>query len=162
MATTVILRNATPADWPDVAGLLQAHSLPLDGAGEHLQNYVLAAHGGDAIVGCAGLEHYGDIALLRSFAVAPGFEGRGIGHALFERLLQNARQRDVGQLFLLTTTAPLYFARRGFVHKPLAEAPMVLQASAELCGACPASAAFMSLTIYGPAPAHGSYGQLRQ
>ena len=144
----VLLRPALAADWPAVETLLRAHSLPTDGAREHLSSYQLAVLGGD-VVGCAGLEVYDDVALLRSVAVAPGQHRQGIGQRLVERVLLLAAQRRVRRLFLLTTTAPGYFAKLGFRPEPLAQAPAALKASAELQGACPASADFMSLTLTG-------------
>ena len=110
------------------------------------QQYV-SAGGDDFFVGCAGLECYGEIAPLRSAAVTPEFQGKGIGRALLVQLLQNARQHGINQLFVRTTTAADYFARYGFVHTRLADAPTALYASAELRGACPTAAALMVVTI---------------
>jgi N-acetylglutamate synthase-like GNAT family acetyltransferase len=74
----VSLRPAAANDWPAVAALLEANKLPLDGAREHLSNYLLATDD-DEIVGCAGAEVYGSVALLRSVAVAPRLRGRRVG-----------------------------------------------------------------------------------
>ena len=87
------------------------------------------------------------MALLRSVAVAPGLHKQGIGRLLVQALLQQARARDIGSLHLLTVTAPEYFAQYGFKRDQLDKAPAALKASAELQGACPACAAFMSLTL---------------
>lgn len=142
----VSLRQAGAADWPAVEALLRANKLPTEGARQHLPTYLLAVSNGE-VVGCAGAEVYGDIALLRSVAVAPGLQRRGIGQWLVERLLLEASRRQIRRLFLLTVTAPEYFARYGFKRGKIEEAPDALKASAELQGACPACAAFMSLTL---------------
>lgn len=142
----VSLRQAGAADWPAVEALLLAHKLPTEGARAHLSTYLLAVSHGD-VVGCAGAEVYGDIALLRSVAVAPGRQRRGIGRMLVERVLLEAMRRQIRRLFLLTVSAPEYFARYGFKRGPIDQAPAALQASAELQGACPACSAFMSLTL---------------
>lgn len=148
----VTLRQAGAADWPAVEALLLAHQLPTEGARQHLSSYLLAESNGE-VVGCAGAEVYGDIALLRSVAVAPGLQRQGIGRLLVERLLLEARRRQIRRLFLLTVTAPDYFARLGFRQGRIDEAPAALQASAELRGACPSTAAFMSLVLEDtPAP----------
>lgn len=143
---TVSLRQAAPADWPAVEALLLANKLPTEGARQHLATYLLAVSNGE-VVGCAGAERYGDIALLRSVAVAPGLQRQGIGRLLVDRMLQEAARRQVRRLFLLTVTAPEYFARYGFKRGPIDQAPAALKASAELQGTCPACAAFMSLTL---------------
>jgi len=142
----VSLRQAGATDWPAVEALLLANKLPTEGARQHLATYLLALSNGE-VVGCAGAEVYGDIALLRSVAVAPGLQRQGIGQLLVERLLLEATRRQVSRIFLLTVTAPEYFARYGFKRGKIEQAPEALRASAEFQGACPACAAFMSLTL---------------
>ncbi|HEY0858802.1 MAG TPA: arsenic resistance N-acetyltransferase ArsN2 [Albitalea sp.] len=147
------LRPAEPADWHAVAALLEANKLPLDGAQAHLAGYLVAIAGGE-VIGTAGLEHHGDVALLRSVAVAPGLQHRGIGRALVTRLIDEARHRGLRSLHLLSVTAPEYFAPFGFKRGPRDKAPAVLQASAEFQGACPACAAFMTLPLAEPVRGH--------
>lgn len=104
------------------------------------------------VVGCAGAEVYGHIALLRSVAVAPGLHKQGIGKLLLDRLIHEAQRRDIVRLYLLTVTAPEYFAQFGFKRAKIEEAPPALKASAEFQGACPACAAFMTLALQEQAP----------
>ncbi|MDP9124592.1 MAG: arsenic resistance N-acetyltransferase ArsN2, partial [Pseudomonadota bacterium] len=145
----ISLRQAGAADWAAVAGLLEANRLPLDGAQAHLPNYVLAIANGE-VVGSAGTEIHGDVALLRSVAVAPGMQRHGIGKRLVSLLIEEVRRRGIRSLHLLSVTAPEYFAQFGFKRGPREQAPLALQASAEFQGACPACAAFMSLTLIEP------------
>jgi len=140
------VRLASQGDWRAIKSLLEEGHLPLEGAREHLSEYFVALID-DIIVGCAGLERYGNIALLRSVAVAPLMKGKGIGKLLSDRLLQEAKQARIATLYLLTFTAEEYFAKRGFVCQPLESAPSLLRASAEFQGACPDSAVLMSLSI---------------
>ena len=142
-------RQATPADWPAVAALLQANHLPLDGAQAHLSTYLLAVANGE-LLACAGAEIYGEIALLRSVAVLPSLQNLGLGKALLAQLFEEARRRNITRLYLLTVTAPEYFAQMGFKPEPIAAAPAALKASAELQGACPISASLMSLALLPP------------
>lgn len=142
----ISLRQAGASDWPAVQALLQAHKLPTEGAQAHLSTYLLATSHGE-IVGCAGAEVYGNVALLRSVAVAPGLQKQGIGRLLVERLMLEARSRDIGALYLLTVTAPEYFAQYGFKRMKIEDAPQALKASAEFQGACPACAALMTLPL---------------
>ena len=147
----VSLRQAVPSDWPAISRLLDINKLPLDGAQAHLAHYVVAVANGE-IVGTAGAEIYGAAALLRSVAVAPGLHRRGIGRAMVELIIDEARRRGLRSLHLLSVTAPEYFAQFGFKRGPREAAPAALQASAEFQGACPACAAFMSLTLAEAAP----------
>ncbi|WP_374564068.1 arsenic resistance N-acetyltransferase ArsN2 [Ideonella sp.] len=147
--TNITLRQGSQADWPAVAALLQANKLPLDGAQAHLSHYLLAQSNGE-VIGCAGAEVYGDIALLRSVAVLPGLQKLGIGKLLVGRLIQEAQRRQVRMLYLLTVTAPEYFAQVGFKRMKMDDAPAALKASAEFQGACPACAALMALPLAQP------------
>ncbi|MBW8847203.1 MAG: GNAT family N-acetyltransferase [Burkholderiales bacterium] len=142
----ISLRQAGASDWPAVEALLLANKLPTHGAQAHLSAYLLATSHGE-VVGCAGAEVYGRVALLRSVAVAPGLHEQGIGRLLVERLLQEARFRDIAALYLLTVTAPEYFAQHGFKRMKIEDAPQALKASAEFQGACPACAALMTLVL---------------
>lgn len=142
------LRPAVAADWEAVRALLLAHALPLEGAREHLADYLLAERGGE-VAGCAGLEVYGDVALLRSVAVAPGFQQQGVGGALVTALIAEAARRGLRGLYLLSVTAPDYFLRHGFARLPADQAPEGLRASAEFRGACPASAVLMGRSLEG-------------
>ena len=121
------LRQAGAADWTAIEALLRANKLPTEGAMQHLPHYLLATSNGE-IVGCAGAEVYGDIALLRSVAVVPGLHRQGIGKMLVSRLLHEAGRRQIGRVFLLTVTAPEYFAQFGFKRGDIAQAPPALKA----------------------------------
>jgi L-amino acid N-acyltransferase YncA len=140
------VRLATTADWPAIARLLTDAALPLDGAEAHVGDFVLAECG-EGLAGCAALERYGAVALLRSVAVAPAHRGVGLGVALVEATVDRARQIGVETLVLLTTTAERFFPRFGFRVIPRDEAPDAVRASAEFRGACPASATVMRLDL---------------
>jgi amino-acid N-acetyltransferase len=142
------IRKAAPADWPAMEALLESARLPLDGARDHLASFVIAERGG-AIVGCAGVERYGDAALLRSVAVAESERSRGVGAALVERCLADARAKGLSTVLLLTTTAEQFFPRFGFEVVDRAGVPDAVRESAEFRGACPASATVMRLAIGG-------------
>ena len=149
MPAEAAIRAARPDDWPAVEALLRACALPVDGAAEHLADFVVADVAG-RVVAVAGIEAYGVDGLLRSVAVSPDARSAGLGSAIVDAAETQARARGMQRLHLLTTTAAPYFARRGFAVHDRAHAPAVLGASAEFRGACPASATFMTLAL--PAP----------
>lgn len=135
-------RPAAATDWPAIEALLMAARLPLDGARDHLEEFLVGELGGmTCCVG--GYERYGDLALLRSVAVNERWRGQGIGERLLETIKARARVRGVHRLYLLTTTAADFFARHGFVVLERSTAPAALQVSREFQGVCPASATFM-------------------
>jgi len=134
------IRLATAADWPQIAGLLTAADLPLDGADDHLDDFYVVT-GEHTLVGVAGLEVYGDAALLRSVVVAA--RGQGLGQRLVRHVLDAARARGIRQVVLLTTTAADFFPRFGFRRIARAAAPTAVQESQEFQGACPDTAVVM-------------------
>ena len=99
------------------------------------------------MIGSAGLERYGDTALLRSVTVASTERGHGLGQALVQQMLAYAASLEVRQVVLLTTTAADFFLRFGFRPISRAEFPLAAQASVEFQGICPASATGMSLVL---------------
>jgi amino-acid N-acetyltransferase len=146
MRNEIHFRPATPADWPQVSVLLTNAQLPLDGAEEHLENFLLAFHD-NQLVGSAGLEKYGRHGILRSVAVDASERGSGLGQTLVQRTLEHAKAQGVAHVILLTTTAQDFFPRFGFRQIARAEAPAPVTASVEFQGACPASATVMQLDL---------------
>jgi len=134
--------RAQTSDLPEILNLLERHHLPPDGVREHVASMVVARDHG-TIVGVAAAELYADGALLRSVAVDPLAQGKGIGHQLTEAVLRLARERDIDTVFLLTTTAEKFFPRFGFEQISRSDVPATVQASVEFQSACPASAIVM-------------------
>ncbi len=133
-------------DLSNILELLTRSMLPVDGLADHLATTLVArAHG--RIVGCAAVEIYGTAGLLRSVAVDPARRGEGLGHRLTEAALELARARGVRNLYLLTTTAGDFFPRFGFQRIDRTEMDPALERSAELRGACPASALAMRAAL---------------
>lgn len=144
--TTPALRPAVLADLAACRGLVQACGLPLGGLERGFPGgYVVAVDA--SLVGCAGVEPYAEVGLLRSVAVAPEARGRGLGERLTRSRIAHARTMGLESLWLLTTTAPAYFSRLGFAVVDRAAAPHALQGSAEFAEVCPASATCMRLLI---------------
>ena len=128
--------------------MLEAAELPTAGVREHLADFWVARDG-QTIVGCVGLESYGDVALLRSLVVEATTRTRGLGNRLVGHLLEHARSRQVRELYLLTTTAEDYFPRFGFERIDRWAADERLQLSEEFRGACPDSAVCMRYQLGG-------------
>ena len=149
-------RAATRADWAGIKALLRDAELPLDGARTRQTQFIVSP-GNPGVNGCAALERYGEVALLRSVAVAPRCRGKALGRQLVGQLIAQARSERLRALYLLTTTAPDYFRRLGFRALARRHAPAALRESAEFRGACPDSALLMELTLRAAPPAHAAY-----
>jgi len=125
------IEQAQASELEDVLALLNEAALPSEGVKEHIGQFLVARDGG-RLVGCVGLERYGDVTLLRSLAVAPDRQGRGWGRQLTARLLEEARASGVREVVLLTTTAADFFARHfGFTSAERKQFDETFAASAE-------------------------------
>lgn len=145
------LRRPASADWPAIAQLLMAAGLPLDGARDHMDHFIVGEIDGE--LACAGgLEVYGADALLRSVVVAEEMRGRSCARQLLDLLIQDCIKLGVTRVYLLTTTAQAYFSKLGFTVVDRAEIPEPVRRSREFQGACPASATAMALQLNPSAP----------
>jgi putative acetyltransferase len=136
-------RSAPVGLTAEVAALLRESGLPTEDLAENPQLQLLGLREGDRLVGVVGIEPFGDDGLLRSLAVRPDRRTAGLGAVLVGEAERWALARGLGTLYLLTTTAQAFFARRGYEPVPRAEAPAPIAATAQFRGLCPASAAFM-------------------
>jgi len=140
--SAITFRPAHDSDWEQVADLLIAAQLPLEGARETLNEFILAWRDG-VLIGCAGLERYNRVGLLRSVAVREAERGTGLGKTLTGRILEQARLTGLSQVVLLTETAQGFFPKFGFAPITRAEVPSDALASVEFTTACPESAVVM-------------------
>ncbi|MCC7206627.1 MAG: GNAT family N-acetyltransferase [Anaerolineae bacterium] len=140
---------AQPGDLDAIRELLALHHLPEAGIGAHLASTLVArsADGLSGLAGCSALEVYGQSALLRSVAVAPAWQGCGLGRALTVAALDLARQQGVRTVYLLTNTAARFYLQFGFRAISRGEIDSALRQSEEFRGACPDSAQAMMLEL---------------
>lgn len=146
-AVTSRPRRADRADLARARELIASAGLPLAGVDEHFERFWVVDAPDGRLAAVAGAESYGRTWLLRSVVVDRAYRDRGIGSALLAAVLDEARRLSAQEVFLLTTDSRDFFAARGFSELPRAAAPNALQASAELRGACPDTAALMRLEL---------------
>ena len=106
-------RPARAEDIPRIEALITGEHLPAYGLDEFLETFFVLADG-EHVVGCAGLEVYGEAALLRSVVVAPERRRNDEGRRLVEAALAEARRRGVARVYLFTMNAGAFFGRLGF------------------------------------------------
>lgn len=140
------IEAAKSDDLSAILALLAAVDLPEAGITSHITS-TLVARSADELAGCIALELYGAAALLRSAAVAPAWQGRGLGKALTTAALDLARERGVRDVYLLTDTAAGFYPKFGFRSISRDEIAPALQQSEELRGACPDTAQAMVLHL---------------
>jgi amino-acid N-acetyltransferase len=80
---------------------------------QHLRDFFVWEEGGEILGIVALFLYWEDLAEVRSLAVAEAAGGRGIGSALVQACLQEARALGVRRVFALTNR-PGFFERLGF------------------------------------------------
>ena len=123
-------------DLPAIFALLEEGDLPKEGLATHIST-TLVAQKGTEIVGCAALEVYQELALLRSVAVKRAFRKQGIGLTLTSAACDLAWEYKVTDVYLLTDTAGVFFSKQGFVQIPRSNAPEKIKRTIEFTTLCP-------------------------
>ena len=122
------LRAATEHDAPRIKALIDLYVpdgtlLPrtVDFIAARAHDFVVMDAGRDGgVVGCAHLDEYSpSVAELRSLAVAPDAQGKGVGRAIVGGVERLARKRDHRLLFAVSNDEA-FFARFGYapLHVP--------------------------------------------
>jgi len=137
---------ASASDWNEIRNLLTANRQPIQGALNHLANFIVATDNG-RVVGAIGMEVYGDIALLRSLVVASHTRGKSVGKRLIKHVIERARTKQITALYLLTGTADNLFAKFGFEKMQRADMPTKLYVSMELQGPSSTASTGMRLAL---------------
>jgi amino-acid N-acetyltransferase len=141
MTEALMIRGRPPRS--TAVALLQAQGLPVsDITDEHLEHFFFIGSDGSP-TGLVGVEMYGSEALLRSLVVAETARTQGIGSALVQHAEEYASSRQVGAMYLLTTTAERFFKRLGYERVDRSQAPPSIARTREFASLCPASSAFM-------------------
>lgn len=140
------ISKASRADLQGVLALVKRCDLLESGVADAIDDFVVARTT-DALVGCAGLETYGELGLLRSVAVEPSLRTVGLGTKLVASVADVARARGLRDLFLLTTTASRFFERRGFASVLRSSVPAEIAESWEFRVGCPQTALAMRLHL---------------
>lgn len=141
------IEPAHKVDLPRIKSLLGASELPHeDLTPAHLEHFFVM-NVGNKLVGSIGLEALAPFGLLRSLAVAKPYRGRELGVELVRHLEDYARTCGIKALYLLTTTAALFFSELGYTVADRASTPAPLQATAEFKSICPDSAVCMMKRI---------------
>jgi len=133
-----------------VLKLLKKVNLPTEGVKEHFKDFIVlkdSTKKNTPVVGCVGLEIYKNYGLLRSLAVEPQLQSRGLGDALTDAILDYARTEELHKIYLLTTTAERFFLKKGFIKINREVVPDEIKQSKEFTSLCPDEAVCMEIFI---------------
>ena len=135
-------------DTREVELLLAAVGLPTADIQDNPRLAFFGVRDRGELVATAGIEPLGGQAgLLRSVAVKPACQGRGLATALVAFCEQWARASGLRTLHLLTITAPAFFAHKGYRALPRTDAPAEVVNTAQFQSLCPSAATLMHKDI---------------
>jgi N-acetylglutamate synthase-like GNAT family acetyltransferase/protein-tyrosine-phosphatase len=143
---TTSVGPASGGDMDAIRRLLVAALLPSGNVDGPNQRFIVARQNG-RVLGCAGLETFGEDGQLRSMAVHWTSRNAGLGTRLHGRLLFEALQAGVRNLYVVTTTAPDFFARQGYRKVQLADVPPGVVGSEEYATFVPGGGAVMARPV---------------
>jgi amino-acid N-acetyltransferase len=136
----VITRKATIADAPTIHRLINGYARQglmlgraLSEIYEHIRDFTVCEVEGQ-VAGCVALSiSWSNLGEVRSLAVAPEHQGRGLGKTLVETCLSEARAMGLPRLFTLTYI-PEFFERLGYARVDKHELPQKIWGD---CLKCP-------------------------
>ena len=129
-----------------IVTLLQSEKLPTEDLPAALNNFFIALDH-DNVVGAVGLEKYNNCGLLRSLVVTRDYRNEKIAGKLVKQLEEKAKTSGIDCIYLLTETAPDYFAKKGYEKISREDVPTSLKQSSEFSHVCPQSAIIMQKYI---------------
>ncbi|MGV1087012.1 MAG: amino-acid N-acetyltransferase [Mycobacterium sp.] len=135
-ACDVVVRRARTSDIPGIKRLVDTYAgkilleKNLVTLYEAVQEFWVAELDGE-VVGCGALHVlWADLGEVRTVAVDPRVKGRGVGHAVVDRLLDEARELQLERLFVLTFETE-FFGRHGFTE--IEGTPVTAEVYEEMC-----------------------------
>jgi amino-acid N-acetyltransferase len=142
------IRKSNLADEPSIIQLLQDCKLPTQDISTNTIDFSIATSN-DRLVGCIGIESYGEDILLRSFAVSSEFRNKSLGSELLQWVLKGCNAARVKKIHLLTTAAEKYFVNYGFIKSDRATAPKSILGTTEFSEICPSTSSYLTFEISG-------------
>ncbi|HEY7194963.1 MAG TPA: GNAT family N-acetyltransferase [Gemmatimonadales bacterium] len=145
--TSLSVRTALklrPATLSDVAAM-EVFMAPFEATGDllprsnydlcrHIKEYIVAEAPDGSLLGTGSLKVYSaQLAEIAALAVREDQQGRGVGKAIVEALLVDARAMGLSEIFGLTRK-PLFFMRLGFRVAEKEQFPLKVWAD---CARCP-------------------------
>lgn len=125
---SISIRSAMTGEWELIFRILDQSGLTARDIDPFRTTFhVAVAH--NMVVGCAGTERHGNVAVVWPVAVLPECRGRGIASRLVQSALMRARVSGCLQAVFLSRTCASYFSRHGFLLSPRSALPDEVRAS---------------------------------
>lgn len=131
------------SDVQEIVKLLQESSLPTSDLKVAQNSFFFGVFSGKSLCSCVGVEFYAGLGLLRSLAVSPTYQKKGIGSALVMHIENFSLLQSVDEIYLLTTTSRDFFKMLGYSHIGRNIVPKAIKDSTQFSSVCPDSATIM-------------------
>jgi amino-acid N-acetyltransferase len=141
----MIMVPLTQNNFTAALDLLKKNNLPTEDISEATSLFVVEED--NSVIGTIALEYAGSEGLLRSLAVAEDHRQNGLGGELVSFIEAYAMRQGIQQLYLLTTTAEKFFAKRGYLVVERTAVSPFIQNSSEFASVCPSTAVVMKKII---------------
>ncbi len=141
------IRKLKQTDIERVRELLAGYDLPIDDLEYSSQEDFWVAEEKGHVIGVGGMDHNNHIGLVRSLALDKQFQGNGIGKRLYEVVEEDAWNKGILRLYILTTTAQIYFEKLGYEAIERDIAPIPIQQSNQFSSLCPQSAVLLQKAL---------------
>ena len=125
-------------DLEGIFQLLEIVNLPTEGVEENFENFFVI-RSNNMIIGCIGLEIFGQDGLIRSVAIHPSLQKQRLGHRLVLRIQKYSIEIGLKRLYLLTETAESFFTRFDFKIIPRHQINSNIKQSIEFTKLCTAA-----------------------
>jgi amino-acid N-acetyltransferase len=143
------ITDSVPQNLSEIESLLQINDLSSEGVAQFFP-YYLILKSNQTILGVCGLEPYDNVGLIRSLAIQPKMQNKGLGSILLEAMIDKARTLLIDDLYLLTNTAEEFYLKHGFSPISRDLAPKIIQETGEFSHMCPVSSKLMKKHIILP------------
>ena len=135
-------RTAVVQDIGQIENVLKKYNLPVNDILEYIDNFIVSEKE-NKIIGVGGYETLGEIALIRSIAVAQEYRGKSVGVNIYNLLERKIQDIGIKEVYLLTETATDYFRKLGFTIKERTSIPKVVTQTKQFKELCPSTAVVM-------------------
>jgi len=133
------VRKAIVKDASAIAGIVNYQAQkgtmlqrPISKIYDNLRDYYVVEHNGE-IIGCGALHvTWSDLAEVRAVAMKDGFNGKGYGSKLVEKLIEEAKSLEIEKVFVLTYQDK-FFERMGFKEIDKSDLPQKIWSECVNC-----------------------------
>ena len=110
----IAIRPAARGEMAQIRGLIRLFPGQLVQRNLPSVTSFFVAAAGDRLIGCCALQIYSKrLGEVRSLAVHPDFQDRGVASRLVEQCIRRAKERGIRELFAVTSQTS-FFGRQGF------------------------------------------------